>query len=123
MINLGEIPSKDLAKIVKLLQKKEGYEKQMIKIIQEAEKRPSPTAALRNMRVPRNAQPSLRDMIAGILEKASKPMSVAEIFEASLATGYHWRSKQPINALNVKMYTDDTFKKASPGRFVLRKKA
>jgi len=49
-------------------------------------------------------------------------MSVADIYEASLKTGYQWRSKQPMNALNVKMYTDRTFKKAGPGKFVLRKK-
>jgi len=47
-------------------------------------------------------------------------MSVVEIYEAGLKTGYQWRSKNPINALNVKMYTDKTFKKASPGMFVMR---
>lgn len=47
-------------------------------------------------------------------------MSVHAIYEATLLAGYHWRSGEPINALNVKMYTDPTFKKAAPGRFVLR---
>ncbi len=47
-------------------------------------------------------------------------MSVAEIYEATMEAGYMWRSKKPINALNVKIYTDDTFLKAAPGKFVLR---
>ena len=47
-------------------------------------------------------------------------MSVQELYEASLEEGYQWRSQEPINALNVKMYTDRTFKKAAPGQFVLR---
>jgi hypothetical protein len=59
-------------------------------------------------------------MITGILKKAGSPMTVAEIYEASLETGYMWRSRNPISALNVKIYTDETFKRAAPGKFALR---
>ena len=59
-------------------------------------------------------------MISNILIEAGKPLSVHEIYDASLTGGYQWRSQDPINALNVKMYTDRSFKKDSPGLFVLR---
>lgn len=120
MVNLSQIPSNDLKKILRLIRKKDEYEAQMAKIIQQAERKPSLAASLRQVCLPRKAQPSLREMIARILEKAGKPMSVAQIYEASLQSGYVWRSQQPLNALNVKMYTDPAFKKVSPGRFVLR---
>ncbi len=57
-------------------------------------------------------------------EQKSVPLgrlSVQDIYEATLLAGYHWRSQEPMNALNVKMYTDKTFKKVSPATFVLRK--
>jgi hypothetical protein len=96
----------------------------MAKVLKAAGKRIPPlSVSVRNMRMPRSSQPSLRDLISGILQKAGKPMTVSEVYEASLAEGYQWRSQEPVNALNVKMYTDKTFKKASPGKFVLRKKA
>ncbi len=124
MINLSDIPSKDLAKILKLKRQMEVYEAQIVKILKAAEENGPPLASsVRRKHMPRNAQPKLRDLIAGILQKSGKPMSVAEVYDASIGTGYMWRSQRPINALNVKMYTDDTFTKVAPGRFVLRKKA
>jgi hypothetical protein len=124
MINLNELRSEDLNHILKIRQKIEMLELQMAEILKKAQKREPPlSVSVRNMRIPRKAQASLRDLISGILEKAGQPMSVSEIYEATLAEGYQWRSQEPINALNVKMYTDKTFKKAAPGRFVLRKGA
>jgi hypothetical protein len=121
MINLNDLHADDLKKILKIRQKVEVLEIEMANVLKRAEKRdPSLSVSVRNMRIPRKAQPSLRDMIRGILEKAGKPLSVSEIYEASLGLGYQWRSQEPINALNVKMYTDKTFKKASPGQFVVR---
>ncbi len=121
MINLNELHADDLKKILKIRQKVEILEMEMATILKQAERRaPALSVSVRNMRVPRKAQPNLRDMLRGILEKAGRPMSVAELYEASLLTGYQWRSQEPINALNVKMYTDKTFKKESPGQFVLR---
>ncbi len=121
MINLNELQADDLKKILKIRQKVEILEMEMAGILKRAERRaPALSVSVRNMRLPRRAQPSLRDMIRGVLEKAGRPMSVAEIYEASLGTGYQWRSQEPINALNVKMYTDKTFKKESPGQFVIR---
>jgi hypothetical protein len=123
MINLNELRSDDLKSILRLRQKVEALELQMAEILKKAEKRAPPlSVAVRNLRLPRSVQPSLRDLIRGILQKSGKPMSVAEIYEASLAEGYQWRSRAPINALNVKMYTDATFRKASPGLFVVKTK-
>ena len=70
--------------------------------------------------ITRRAQPTLRELVTTILTKAGRPLSVHEIYEASLTEGYQWRSQDPINALNVKMYTDRSFKKDAPGQFVLR---
>jgi hypothetical protein len=124
MLNLNELHATDLAKIVKIRKKIEVLELAMAEVLKTAEKRaPSLSVSVRNLRMPRKSQPSLRNLISGILEKAAKPMTVSEIYEASLVEGYQWRSQEPINALNVKMYTDRTFKKSSPGHFVLRKKA
>jgi len=121
MLNLNELRSEDLKGILKLRQKIEVLELQMAELLKKAQKREPPlSVSIRNMRIPRKAQPSLRDLIGGILEKVGKPLSVPEIYEATLAEGYQWRSQEPINALNVKMYTDRTFKKAAPGQFVLR---
>lgn len=121
MINLNELRADDLKKIMQLRQKIEVLEMEMAEILKKAQKRETPlSVSIRNMRLPRKAQPSLRDLITGILTKAERPMSVQELYEASLAEGYQWRSQDPINALNVKMYTDRTFKKAAPGQFVLR---
>jgi len=121
MINLNELHSEDLKSILKLRRKIEALELQMADILAKAQKREPPlSVSIRSMRLPRTAQPSLRDLVAGILEKAGRPMSVAKIYEASVAEGYQWRSREPINALNVKMYTDRTFKKIAPGQFVLR---
>jgi hypothetical protein len=121
MINLNELRADDLKRILKIRQKIEILELEMADVLKKAEKRTPPlSVSVRNMRLPRKAQPSLRDLIRGILEKAGKPMSVSDIYETSLTEGYQWRSQEPINALNVKMYTDRTFKKASPGHFVVR---
>lgn len=122
MLNLSELSASDMGKILKLRQKIEVLEQQMAEVIRQAERKPSSVnIAVRHLRIPRNAQPSLREVISSILQAAGKPLSVAEIYEASIRNGYHWRSKDPTNALNVKMYTDHAFKKVAPGRFVLRK--
>lgn len=121
MLNLSDLSAQDMKRILKLRQKIEVIEQQMAKIIKTAEKKETPlSVAVRHMRIPRNSQPSLREMISDVLAKAGKPLSVAEIYEASISAGYHWRSREPMNALNVKMYTDESFKKVAPGRFVLR---
>lgn len=124
MIDLTELRATDLAKVVAILRRIEADEARIAAILRDADRKGPPLrVSVRNLRMPRGAQPSLREMITGILRKTGKPMSVAEICEAILAEGYHWRSRDPINALNVKMYTDRTFKKASPGKFVLASQA
>lgn len=121
MINLNELRADDLKKIMDIRRKIEVLEIEMAAVLKKAQKREPPlSVSIRNMRLPRKAQPSLRELITTILTKADRPMSVQEIYEASLGEGYQWRSQEPINALNVKMYTDRTFKKAAPGLFVVR---
>jgi hypothetical protein len=121
MINLNELRADDLKKIMQIRQKIEILEIEMAAVLKKAQKREPPlSVSIRNMRLPRKAQPSLRELITTILTKAERPMSVQELYEASLEEGYQWRSQEPINALNVKMYTDRTFKKAAPGQFVVR---
>lgn len=123
MANLHDLTSKELRRLLQLRRQAEAIETEMAAILKEAEKRePTLPLTLRGSSLPRKAQPTLRDLIGKILAKAKAPLSVNEIYEASIALGYHWRSQDPINALNVKMYTDKTFKKESPGRFVLRRR-
>lgn len=122
-MNLNDLTSKELKRLLQLRRQAEAIETEMAAIFKAAGKRePSLALTLRDAILPRKTQPTLREMISGILEKTERPLSVSEIYEASIATGYHWRSQDPINALNVKMYTDKTFKKVAPGRFVLRRK-
>ena len=124
MINLNELRSDDLKKIMAIRRKIETLEMEMASVLKNAQKKEPPlSVAIRNMRLPRKAQPSLRDLITTVLTKGERPMSVQEIYAASLEEGYQWRSQDPINALNVKMYTDRTFKKAAPGQFVVRNPA
>jgi hypothetical protein len=118
MINLNELSSADLMKIAKIRQKIEVYEAEQAEILKNAKKREPPV----RMILPRTPQPFMRDMIRGVLQTAGVPMSVLEIYEAGLKSGFQWRSQEPINSLTVKMYTDKTFKKVSPGRFALREK-
>lgn len=121
MIDIRVLTPDDLIKICNLRQKIAVIETAIGEILAEAERRPpSISMQVRSLNRPRSSQPSLRDMISAVLQAEGAPMSVPQIYEASLKTGYHWRSGEPINALNVKMYTDKTFKKAAPGRFVLR---
>ncbi len=124
MITLNDLTTTELKKVMRLRQKVEAIERKMAEILKNAEKRPAQFGvSVRHLSLPRKAQPSLRELITGILAKAKKPMSVSDIYEATLGAGYQWRSQDPINALNVKMYTDRTFKKDAPGRFVLRSKS
>ncbi len=118
-MNLSNLNSDDVRKILKLRRKIEALEEQMLEVARQAQKRkPKDMGALGGF--PRRQQPSLRELVSTILKKANKPLSVQDIYEATLISGYHWRSQEPINALNVKMYTDKTFKKVAPGQFVLR---
>jgi len=118
-MNLNELNSDDVRKILKIRQKIEALEQELLTIARQAQKRkPTDASSLRGL--PRRQQPSLRELVGTILRKSTKPMSVQDIYEATLISGYHWRSQEPINALNVKMYTDRTFKKIAPGQFVLR---
>lgn len=122
MINLSQIPSVEMKKIVKLMEKKERYEKEIAKILKAADKKSSRIKALHKLPLPRSAQPSLRDLITGIIKKAGKPLSVSDIYQASLDAGYCWRSAEPLKALTVKLYTDKTFMRSSPGRFSFKPK-
>ena len=115
---LTDLSSADLRRVLRLRLQIERYERQMLAIYQKAKARPQKAPD----GIQRVAQPSLRDLVTGILRKADKPLTVPEIYEATLLAEYHWRSRDPINALNVKMYTDRTFRKVAPGRFVLRSK-
>lgn len=63
----------------------------------------------------------LRDALTGVLARAGKPLRVAEMRHALLAAGFKFKSKDPLKSLGVRLYTDKTFRKVGPGRFVLRK--
>lgn len=115
---LSKLTSDDLKEMLHIRLRIERYEAELVAIHAQARKRPKPTTAQRGLYT---RQPSLTELISRILRKNKKPMSVQEIYEASLLEEYHWRSQDPINALNVKMYTDPTFKKVSPGRFMMRR--
>ncbi len=118
-MNLTSLTSDDFKQILKLRQQIEKLEKELLSVFKHAERRP--ITKEKPGSIVRQQQPSLRDLISGILRKARNPMSVQDIYEATLMAGYHWRSQEPINALNVKMYTDKTFKKVGTATFVLRK--
>jgi len=118
MISLYQLTSEDLKKLLALSEQRDALQREMETLLANCKIR-SPLPPLPKI-FPK--QPSLRDLISGILEESAGPLSVHEIYEASLAKGYIWRSGNPINALNVKIYTDKRFKKSSPRHFVLRKK-
>ena len=119
------LTSADLKRALALKRQIERHERQIAAIIAKAG-----AAADCGIRRNRHAvalcgggqQPSLRDLISGILRQAKAPMSVQDIYEATLVADYRWRSREPMNALNVKLYTDPTFKKVSPGHFALRRR-
>jgi hypothetical protein len=118
--SFSRLTSADLKRMLAIRLQIEQYDKQLLAIYARAKSRPRSSAFSLQSSASILRQPSLRDLITGILRKSKKPMSVHAIYEATLLAGYHWRSGDPMNALNVKMYTDPTFKKVSPGRFVLR---
>ena len=119
-MNIAALSSDDLKRMLAIMLEIEKCDKELLAVYEKAKRRPPSKKG--KERIPPQQQPSLRDLVSHILRKAKKPLSVHDIYEATLMAGYHWRSEEPINALNVKMYTDRTFKKASPGMFVLRKK-
>jgi len=118
MIPLNSISSADFKLIIALVEKKEALEREMEALLKNAKANiPKPSKPRKNLGI---AQPLLKDLITEILTEAKRPLSVQEIYEAGLKKGYQWRSGNPINALNVKMYTTRAFKKSSPGYFELR---
>jgi len=118
MISLNEIPSSTLKEIIALVEKREKLEREMETILKKAKPNiPPPSKTRKNLGI---AQPSLTVLITAILTEAQKPMTVQEIYQAGLEKGYQWRSGNPINALNVKMYTSKAFRKSSPGYFEMR---
>lgn len=120
MINLNDISSAALKEIIALVEKREKLEKELENLLKEAKANiPPPQKQRKTLGI---VQPRLTELITGILTEAKRPMSVQEIYQASLDKNYSWRSGNPINALNVKLYTTHAFKKASPGYFELRKK-
>ena len=120
MIGLNTIPSATLKEIITLVEKREKLEREMETILKKAKANIPPAPKPRtNLGI---AQPLLKDLITEILTEANRPMSVQEIYEAGLKKGYQWRSGNPVNALNVKMYTTRAFRKVSPGYFELRGK-
>ena len=62
-----------------------------------------------------------RALIAEILTKAGKPLSAAEIYKGLVARKHPLKSKNPLKALRVRLYTDKLFSKAKRGYFTLRK--
>ncbi len=119
-INLFDLSSQDFSDLLKLAREKEALEKKISDILARAKKRQlTETNVARSLRIPRSAQPNLRDLISEVLREAGKPLSTQAIYEATLAKGYHWRSKDPMNALNVKLYTDKVFVKVAPSTWSL----
>ena len=65
-MNLNELSSDDVRKILKIRQKIEALEQELLTIARQAQKRkPSEAAALRGL--PRRQQPILRELIGSIL--------------------------------------------------------
>ena len=120
MINLNSIPSTALKEIITLVERREKMEREMENILKKAKANIPPTPKPRkNLCI---AHPLLKDLVTEILTETNRPMSIQEIYEAGLRKGYQWRSGNPINALNVKMYTTRAFRKVSPGYFEMRVK-
>lgn len=122
-MNVNDLSSGSLKKLILIRTKIEILEAELEALVEAAEKRAPVLKRERPVvRRPAVRQPMLREVLAGLLRAAGKPLSVSELYQASLTAGYMWRSHNPINALNVKMYTDRTFVKTSPGKFELRQK-
>jgi len=118
MISLNEIPSSALKEIIALVEKREKLEKEMETLLTKAETNIANIPAPSKQKKLGIVQPSLTVLITGILTEAKKPMTVQEIYQAGLDKGYQWRSGNPINALNVKMYTSKAFRKSWACKFV-----
>jgi len=69
----------------------------------------------------RRGGPSQRELVCGILAAAGKAMPLDSILEQMKAKGYHWRSKNPKQALSVLLYPNKKiFKKVRRGCFTLQ---
>ncbi len=62
-------------------------------------------------------QPTLEFAISKILRTSRKTMTVKQIEEALMASGYKSTSANFPNTLRVKLYTSDAFKKVGKGKF------
>ena len=118
MISLSQIPSAELKKLITLATKKEALEWELEALLKRAKKN-IPSRPQKKLGV---AQPLLRDLIRDILKAAKKPMTTRDIYLGTLKKGYVWKSKNPRNALHVKMAMDWTFEKIRPGLWRVRER-
>ncbi len=62
---------------------------------------------------------SLKEAATQVISR--KALTKPEILEAIKKTGYKFATKNPMNSINVLLYTGKTFKKADGGKFILAK--
>jgi len=63
---------------------------------------------------------SLKKLVAKVLEKAGKPLRIAEIYKGLTKAGYKTASKNPMRQLSTRLYGDKNLKRPSPGTFALK---
>ena len=82
-------------------------------------KHPVRRARRAGVAVTKREGPSQKERVHDLLAKAGRPMSIADIVEGLQAEGHVFKSKKPVAALTVMMYTNKKlFKKVKPGQFI-----
>ncbi|MDD5483318.1 MAG: winged helix-turn-helix domain-containing protein [Kiritimatiellae bacterium] len=63
---------------------------------------------------------NLKKLVVKVLEKAGKPLRIAEIYKELKKAGYKTTSKNPIRQLSTRLYGDKNLKRPFPGTFALQ---
>lgn len=112
-------------KIDKLDTQINRFQKQLQEVLGGAAVKPK-AAVRRKVKAQRKAglikskRGSLKKLVAKVLEKAGKPLRIAEIYKGLTKAGYKTASKNPMRQLSTRLYSDKNLKRPSPGTFALK---
>jgi len=76
--------------------------------------------ARRRRRRRRRGEKTVREIVAGILRKAGRPMRAPEIAPLLLAAGCKTRSKNPVNMVSAILGQSPNFKRVGKGLYTVR---
>ena len=102
---LGAAPTGKKRAVKKAAVKKKAKKKRPQRVKKSAKKKAS--------------APTLKDVMTQVLTQSKRPLNLDEIIEGMRKKGVKFKSKNPKHSLDVRMYTDKTFKKVKPGYFTV----